>query len=115
MDGVKDVAWWHPAGKEMTPEDWQNGGLRAFGMVLSGASLEETDVRGRRLKDPSFLVIFNGGDQGDFVLPPVPKKSAWRVEWSTAEEGADGQEERRVKPGEAFTVQADTVTVLRSA
>ncbi|MDQ3397760.1 MAG: glycogen debranching protein GlgX, partial [Deinococcota bacterium] len=56
----KDVSWWHARGHEMTPEDWTNPELPAFGMLLYGDSLKETDALGRPLTDDTFLVLFSG-------------------------------------------------------
>ncbi|MEI2820179.1 MAG: hypothetical protein V9E81_08155 [Marmoricola sp.] len=38
VGGPKDLAWIHPAGREMTPEDWQDDGLAVVGMFVSGGS-----------------------------------------------------------------------------
>ena len=39
VGGPKDLAWIHPDGREMTGDDWQDGGLRVIGMFVSGDPL----------------------------------------------------------------------------
>ncbi|TNC72442.1 glycogen debranching protein GlgX [Rubellimicrobium roseum] len=62
------VTWVHPAGREMTPEDWQDGGLRVFGVDM-------TLPEGTRL-----LILLNAGDEAEFALP----EGAWRLRLDTA-------------------------------
>ena len=31
-DGCKDLAWFHPAGRELSSQDWFDSGLRSIGM-----------------------------------------------------------------------------------
>src|SRR5207248_3529665 len=38
-DGCKDLAWFHPAGMEMTDDEWFDSGLRTLGMYLDGRGL----------------------------------------------------------------------------
>ncbi|MEJ2358452.1 MAG: glycogen debranching protein GlgX [Deinococcales bacterium] len=73
--GFKDVAWIHPSGREMVPEDWDDGD--AFGMLLCGAAVHERDRRGEPRRDCSFLVVFHGRSEGCFVLPTAPEGDGW--------------------------------------
>src|SRR3954464_3562276 len=38
-DGRKDLAWFHPAGRELSAGDWFDSGLRSIGMYLDGRAL----------------------------------------------------------------------------
>ncbi|ARA91889.1 glycogen debranching enzyme GlgX [Rhodothermaceae bacterium RA] len=81
--GVRDALWWHPDGREMTWEDWSREDLQAFGLVLRGDRIEGMDRRGRPLKDDTFFLIFNGGeDPVSFHLPgdPAGTPPYWSVE-----------------------------------
>lgn len=58
--GPKDLAWIHPAGREMTDGDWHDDELRVIGMFVSGSPLREAGPRGEVLHDASFLLWLNG-------------------------------------------------------
>jgi glycogen operon protein len=67
--GTGDVRWWHPEGREMEREDWEDDRLRAFGFVLRG-SLDKTTPQGETVQDDAFLVLMNPeADPVTFVLP----------------------------------------------
>jgi isoamylase len=86
---VKDVAWWHPDGHEMSEGDWHNGELSTLGMILSGLGLQEVDWRCRPITDDSFLILFNGGNKSvRFTLPDPPVEGRWFWEWASDPEGA---------------------------
>ena len=68
VDDGPAVRWLHPAGREMTTEDWQDGGLRAFGADL------------RLPGGPRLLLLLNAGDEADFVLP----EGTWTLRIDTA-------------------------------
>ena len=73
----KDVAWWHPQGREMGLRDWRDGNLRALGMLLCGSAYYELDDHGEILGDDTFLLLFQGNEQGDFMMPPPPDMHLW--------------------------------------
>ena len=67
--GSGDVLWWHPEGREMASDDWEDESLRAFGYLLRGQDLAP-DANGRPRTDDSFLVLMNQGDAPvEFQLP----------------------------------------------
>ncbi|ACY18604.1 glycogen debranching enzyme GlgX [Haliangium ochraceum DSM 14365] len=81
---LKDMSWWHPEGREMTPEDWHNGDLRALGMLLTGDGLREVDWRCRPLTDDTYLAVFNSGQRSvRFSLPELPVRGRWLWEWAS--------------------------------
>jgi isoamylase len=72
-DGCKDLAWFHPAGRELAPDDWFDSGLRSIGMYLDGRGLRHRDARGETIVDDSFLMLLHSGDKdGIFTLPDKP-------------------------------------------
>jgi isoamylase len=74
---VKDVTWLAPTGDEMTPEQWQDGNARCFGMLLDGRA-QETGVK-RRGSDATLLLIYNAHfDVVNFTLPHVPEGRNWQ-------------------------------------
>jgi len=56
---VGDIGWFRPDGQEMSEEDWQAGYAKSLTVYLNGQALQELDVRGQRLVDSSFYLMFN--------------------------------------------------------
>jgi glycogen operon protein len=68
---VRDIVWLQPDGSEMTEQVWQQDYARALAVFLSGDGLNETDARGRAVRDDSFVLLFNAAAETvTFVLPP---------------------------------------------
>ncbi|MDQ3459635.1 MAG: glycogen debranching enzyme GlgX, partial [Deinococcota bacterium] len=109
----KDVSWWHARGHEMTPEDWTNPELPAFGMLLYGDSLKETDALGRPLTDDTFLVLFSGQKTSRFTLPPTPHGETWEKLWITAPDQIRRQP--LSEPGSVVSLKPRLVTVYCAA
>ncbi len=107
----RDVTWVHPAGREMTPEDWKDPELRAVGMVLCGLAFSERDERGDPVTDDTFFVVFNSGRAVRFVLPRSPAGWSWEWAWSTADVRRRGS----LPAGSAWIAPARSVTVWRQA
>jgi len=73
--GVKDVTWLTTAGKELTPDDWNNSQLRCFGMLIDGRALS-TDPP----QTDTLLILFNASEAGRrFTLPAC---SCYPPRWS---------------------------------
>jgi len=71
---ARDVAWLHPAGREMTEADWNDSSLHCLALQLAGA----IDARAGRHGD--LLAVFNAGPASvDLILPQAAHGSAWRV------------------------------------
>ena len=107
--GVKDALWWHPDGREMTGEDWEQPGLDAFGVVLRGDAIEGVDRRGRPRTDDTFLLLFNKGD-GPAALPLPTAEAGDPDGWEPAAPFDEGVE---LDGGEA-RVPARSLVVLRA-
>ncbi|HXZ18120.1 MAG TPA: glycogen debranching protein GlgX, partial [Roseiarcus sp.] len=73
---VKDVTWIDARGLEMTPEVWDNGLTKCFGMLLDGRA-QVSGVK-RPGADVTVLAVFNGHhDVVKFKLPRTPESSGW--------------------------------------
>jgi glycogen operon protein len=69
---IRDIVWLQPDGSEMTEQVWQQDFARALAVFLSGEGLNETDARGRALRDDSFVLLFNAAAETvTFTLPPA--------------------------------------------
>ncbi|MFI1864886.1 glycogen debranching protein GlgX [Streptomyces jumonjinensis] len=83
-DGLTDVAWFTPQGREMTQRDWQAARPGALSVFLHGHAISEPGPRGERISDDSFLLMFNAGAGDlDFTVP-ARHGSRWRVVVDTA-------------------------------
>jgi glycogen operon protein len=79
-DGSKDLAWFHPAGRELIADDWFDDGLCTIGMYLDGRGLRHRGSRGEQLVDHSYLILLHSGDDPvRFFLPGPP----WASEYET--------------------------------
>jgi isoamylase len=76
--GVKDVTWINANGSEIKDEEWDDGNMRCFGMLMDGRA-QETGIR-RRGRDATMLMILNGHhDMVQFTLPECTGGSRWKL------------------------------------
>jgi len=67
---IKDIMWFNSTGAEMSDAEWDSWFIRCLGMLLSGASMDVRDRRGRPIQDETFLVLLNAHyEPVPFVLP----------------------------------------------
>jgi isoamylase len=67
---LSDIAWFRLDGEEISHDDWQVGFAKSLGVFLNGDALPDPDQRVRRLRDDSFLLLFNAHhEELTFVLP----------------------------------------------
>ncbi len=77
-DGCKDLAWFHPSGRELSDADWFSDSLRTLGMYLDGRGLRHRGPRGELIIDDSYLLLVHSGDDAvSFTLPSSPWASAY--------------------------------------
>ena len=57
--GIRDIMWFNSTGAEMTTAEWSSWFARVLGMLLSGATMDVRDPRGRPIQDGTFLVLLN--------------------------------------------------------
>ena len=114
---AKDLAWFDPAGGEMTDLAWYAVAGRSVGMRLDGDAPDEidenheVDAHERRIPDDTLLVLFNAGrSQVDFSLPAAPGGGMWRLVFDTADEM---MVRRRVDQG-SYRLRDRSVAVLSS-
>jgi len=103
----KDVSWLHPAGHELTPEDWNDPAARAIG-VLSGHAFG--DPHG--IPNGHLLFLCNAGDAPvNFRLPEAKAGTQWQVVFDTARWQASDLG-TRLLAGENFTVSYHSCVLL---
>ena len=109
---VKDISWINPHGVEMSEEEWHDPAAHCLGMFLSGQGLDETDMRGRKLSDENFLLLFNAGHEDvEFVLPTFHPRARWSAWLDTSRESGLRPAETH-DAGAAYPLQARSLVVL---
>ncbi len=109
--GPKDLAWLHPAGREMTTDDWHDESLRTLGMFVLGTPLRSPGPRGEQQSDRSFVLYFHAGpDPVDVVLPTNRWARSGEVVLSTDPGITHGA---TVTDGQVLALSGPSVVVLR--
>jgi len=109
-----DIAWFTPAGQEMTGEDWDAGFAKSLTVFLNGQAITEPDRRGERIADDSFLLLFNASEHDVvFAIPPRRYGSRWTTVLDTALPRAEPEDGSTVKPGDMTTVINHSLQLLR--
>jgi len=84
-DELRDIAWFTPAGEEMSEQDWESGFGRSIMVFLNGDAIGDLDRRGTRVRDDSFLMCFNAhDDEIEMTLPEAGYGAEWTVVVDTA-------------------------------
>ena len=102
QDQLSDIAWFTPAGEEMTDDDWAAGFAKSLTVFLNGDAITEPDPRGERIRDDSFLLLFNASELDlEFTVPPQRYGEQWvkvldtALPLSAVPDAARGQAGRR--------------------
>jgi len=79
-----DIEWLSSDGTDMDEDDWLNGYARTLMVFLNGDAIPEPDLKGVRIADSHFLMLFNAhSGPVDFALPPEKYGAGWRVRLDT--------------------------------
>ena len=109
--GISDIAWIRPDGSEMDDSDWDVGFAKAVGLFLNGEAIPTPGLRGERIVDDSFLVLFNAHHEDlAFTLPAEQFGVGWVRVVDTAQEFDEGES---AKAGEVVGLEAISMAVFR--
>ncbi len=112
-DGLRDLAWFTPHGREMTEDDWY-APAATLGMYLSGRDIPGRDEQGAPVLDDSFLAVLHAGAEPvDFALPGPPWAERYEVVVDTAREEQDRAPGVVHRAGAPMTVPGRSVVLLR--
>jgi glycogen operon protein len=107
---LKDIVWFTTAGKNMSDADWQAGYAKALMVFLNGEAIAEPDVRGERVTDDSFLLLYNAAPESvRFTIPSRKYGTVWTCVLDTDHNLDEGAE---VKAGDTIDVTGRSVVVL---
>jgi len=110
-DALGDIAWFTPAGEEMTEDDWEAGFAKSLTVFLNGEAISEPDQRGQRVRDGSFLLLFNASEQDlEFTVPSARYGQIWEKVLDTAPEEPGNA--AAVKPGDPLTLRSRSIQLL---
>jgi isoamylase len=74
----RDIAWFNASGDEMSDADWEAGEAAVLTVFLNGEGILESDPRGQRVVDDSFLLLFNAHhDDVEVTLPGGGQPDRW--------------------------------------
>ena len=108
--GVKDIAWYEPAGTEVSDDGWQSN-LRCFGMLLPGDAIDEKDERGKRIVGATLFLMFNASpDAMPFALPVLQSGASWQRVVDTMDPHAGSE---RFEGSMTYALGGRSVAVLR--
>jgi glycogen operon protein len=109
--GISDIAWLRTDGEAMSDDDWQTGFAKSLMVFLNGDGLNELDDDGKRIRDASFLLLFNAHHEPlDFTLPAASFGDNWNVVVDTANEV--GERGGRLAAGSSVKVEGRSILVL---
>jgi isoamylase len=109
---LKDIAWFHPAGREMTYDDWKQPAHNGIALLLSGDALDWRDAMGEPVIDDSFLLLLNGSRQAvEFTLPGLDWGTRWALRIDTRNESMTHEGE--YEAGLKVKLDQNTMMVLK--
>jgi glycogen operon protein len=114
-DECKDLAWFHPDGREIGQSDWYDDGLRTIGMYLDGRMLRHRDRRGEPITDESYLFVLHSGDEPvEFTLPNKPWADGYEIVLdSTCDAGEPDPGMVPIEGGTVLAIGPRTTMLLR--
>ncbi len=113
-DGLKQIIWLAPDGREMTESDWLPPFARCLGVYLAGGAIERRGERGEPIRDSNFLLLLNAHHETiPFrIAPPLSAKS-WLSVLDTAWD--DPWLRRRLAAGKRYLLQGRSLALLEEA
>jgi glycogen operon protein len=111
-DGLREIIWLSPDGREMTETEWGVPFARCLGLCLAGAAIERRDRRGRLVTDNTFVLLCNAHHE------PIPFKLteplAEKVWWTVLDTAAAAPfAQQRLEPGTPYPLQGRSLALLR--
>ena len=113
-DGLADIAWLTPSGREMAGRDWGTPYARAMMVFLNGDAITEPGPRGEPVRDDTFLILLSANHEPvTFTLPGPKFGRCWSVALDTAAGRAAEGSETEHRPGGQIVLAGHAMMVLR--
>ena len=116
--GFKNIAWYHPSGREQREENWRDPQSRCLGLWLDGTAGGFVDDAGQPLIDSQLLILMNASVRQVWFTLPNLGEIGWRCAIDTARPDIqpDIQEDsKQFGPGQRYALQARSLAVLSRA
>jgi isoamylase len=113
--GVEDIAWFTPAGTEMTEENWQQDFAKTIGIFLNGLGLRCLGANGEKLTDDNFYIMFNAYHEPVEFNIPAEKFGCFWIKIIDTYKGIVCDKGKTHKPCENITVQGNSIIMLQCA
>jgi isoamylase len=112
---LRDIAWFTPAGEEMTEQNWGDSFGRSIVVFLNGEGIPDLDQRGMRVLGDSFLMAFNAYHEDiEMTLPNDSYGPAWTVVVDTATSQVTSVAEgEQIPAGGRLTLTSRSLVVLQ--
>lgn len=107
---VKDLTWINASGAEMRNEEWSDGNMHCFGMLMDGRA-RFTGVRQRGTEATMLLVLNAHHDLVQFTLPASPGGDTWTLVLDT--NIPDGTASHQGKSHDTYGVTARSLILWR--
>ncbi|GAA4669902.1 glycogen debranching protein GlgX [Streptomyces youssoufiensis] len=113
-DALSDIAWFTAEAEPMRQRDWQAAHANSLMVFLNGNAISEPGPRGERVRDDSFLLMFNAHSTPlTFTVPPRHGQR-WQVVVDTARpEGVPPGAGPTVAAGDRLTLVDRSLLVLQ--
>ncbi|HTP41811.1 MAG TPA: glycogen debranching protein GlgX [Nitrospiria bacterium] len=112
---IKDIAWYTPAGQEMTDEEWAAESVRSLGVLLAGDAINELDEQGRVIRGETLLLLLNAHHEPvPFTLPARKPNTRWVLLMDTATPDFDRRVQRD-KEENRYLLQDRSMALFRLA
>jgi isoamylase len=113
-EGLNEIIWLTPDGREMNEGDWSQEFARCLGVYLAGGAIERYDRRGKPIKDSDFLLLINAHHETiEFRIPEKLSVKSWWVVLDTASQ--EEPFERRRLESDAYPLQGRSVVLLEES
>jgi glycogen operon protein len=111
-DGVRDITWFSPSGREKTAEQWQDRHARCLGLMLNGRAGSFRTPDGQPANDEALLIVLNAyHDVVPFILPAISGGAGWRRLVDTTEPDL-GDDHALYEVGQPFRVTGRSLVLF---
>jgi isoamylase len=111
-EGIKDILWLKPDGREMTDQEWNQEHARTLGVFLSGSAVDEIDEHGQHVTDENFLLLMNAShEEVLFSLQVIESNVLWDVLIDTSQQ-AGHSGDMPYESGTNYRLQPRSLVVL---